>query len=122
MSKLKAPNFNKVFIAGNLTRDPELKYTPQEMPIIEFTLAVNDGYGENERVSYIDVKAFKKTATLCDKALKKGSPCLVDGRFSQDRWETNKGENRSKILVIANSVNFLEKQEKKDTPDEDVPF
>ncbi len=101
---------NIVAIAGNLTRDPELKYTPSGMPVCEFTVAVNNDYKKNgekiKDVAFIAVIAWSKTAELVTKYLQKGSACIVQGKLKQERWEKD-GKNQSKTKVTADNVQFV---------------
>jgi len=103
--------YNKVIMLGNLTRDPDLRYTPTGMPVCEFPLAVQHRYRLNddlkEEVCFIDIVAFGKVAERSKSVLQKGAQVLVDGRLSQKRWETAEGKTRSKYEVIATTVQFL---------------
>ena len=105
--------FNKVILMGNLTRDPELRYTPDGMAICNFGIAVNDSYrrgsegdGKDETM-FIDVATFRKQAENCGQYLKKGRRVLVEGRLRLERWQAQDGANRSKHTVSANVVQFL---------------
>lgn len=107
-------SFNKVIIAGNLTRDPELRYTPKGTAIARFTLAVNRVWktetGETkEEVSFIDVDAFGRQAENIGKYMKKGRPLLVEGRLRQDSWEDKTTQQkRSKLMVVLESFSFID--------------
>ncbi len=107
-------NFNKVILAGNLTRDPELRYTPKGTAIVRLTLAINRTWksetGENkEEVSFIDVDAFARQAEVIAQYLKKGRPLLVEGRLRQDTWEDKQtNQKKSKILVVLENFQFLD--------------
>lgn len=124
--------FNKVILMGNLTRDPELKYTPSGTAVASFAIAVNSGWGENERVDFFDVETWKKSAENCEKYLSKGSRVLVDGKLVQDRWETEEGNKRSRVKITAFSVQFLNTRDgdgggsnatQSDVdPDDNIPF
>ena len=102
---------NRVILAGNLVRDPELRYIPSGTAVASFTIAVNHRYRQDgelkEEVSYIDVVAFGKMGETSANYLKKGRSVLVDGRIQQRRWETQEGEKRSKVEVVAYNVQFL---------------
>lgn len=104
-------NLNKVFLIGNLTRDPELRYIPSGSAVTTFTVAVNRVYiqqGEKkEEVSYIKVVVWAKMAETCGEYLSKGSPVFVEGRIQSRSWETPQGEKRSAVEVIAERVQFL---------------
>jgi len=105
-------SFNKVILLGNLTRDPELRYTPSGQPVCNFDLAVNRSYttqtGERrDEVCYITIVAWGKQAETCAEYLAKGRTALVEGRLSQRSWETPEGQKRSKHEVVADRVQFI---------------
>lgn len=106
-------NVNRVIVGGNLTRDPELRYTPNAVAVCEFAIAVNRSWKDRksgeakEEVSYFDVTVFNKSAEICGEHLKKGRPVLLDGVLKQERWEAPDGSKRSRVRVIATSVHFL---------------
>jgi single-strand DNA-binding protein len=106
-------NFNRVILAGNLTRDPEMRYTPKGQAIAKITLAVNRSYttetGEKrEEVSFIDCDAFGKQAETLSTYMKKGRPLLVEGRLRQDTWEDkNTHQKQSKLKVVIDNFQFL---------------
>lgn len=104
-------DYNKVILMGNLTRDPDLKYTPAGKAVANFSLAVNRRYKVNdewnEETDFFDIVVFGKQAENCTEYLKKGRPVLVDGSLQQRRWETDEGQKRSKIEVVAIAVQFL---------------
>lgn len=106
---------NKVFLVGNLVRDPDLRYTPSGTPVSEFRMAVSDTYttsnGERrDRTCFIDVVSWRKLAESCGEYLTKGSPVFVEGRLEQDTWETPDGQKRSRIRVVAYSVQFIRRE------------
>ena len=105
--------FNKVILIGNLTKDPELRYTPQGTPVTTFRIAVNSKYKQsddaNQETLFLDSVVFGKQAEPCSKYLNKGSSVLVEGRLRERRWESN-GQQKSKFEVIAQSVKFLGKR------------
>jgi len=104
--------FNRVILIGNLTRDPELRYTSGKLAVCEFPLAVHHHYRMNdefkEEVCYIDVVSFGRVGEVSKQHLRKGSQVLVDGRLSQGHWETPEGRKKSKYEVIARTVQFLD--------------
>ena len=104
---------NKVILIGNLTKDPELRYTPQGTPVASFRLAVNYRYKQSDETkqetTFIDCVVFGKQAETCSKYLNKGSSVLTEGRLHERRWESN-GQQKSKFEVIAQSVRFLSKR------------
>jgi single-strand DNA-binding protein len=103
---------NLAVMLGNLTTDPELKYSKSGAAVCGFSVALNSKYksGDDwkEEVSYIQVTAFGKTAENCGEFLHKGSKVLVQGRLKQDRWDDADGKHRSKVVVIAGLVQFLD--------------
>ncbi len=106
-------NYNKIILVGNLTRDPQLKYLPSQMAIVEFGLAVNHKYktknGEDrEEVLFIDVSAFGKQAEIINQYCTKGRPLLVEGRLKYDTWEDKQGGGkRSKHSVVIDNFQLL---------------
>src|SRR5712664_4195198 len=106
-------NFNKVILAGNLTRDPEVRYTPKGMAIAKFGLAINRTWknesGENkEEVTFVDIDAFGRQAEVICQYLKKGNPFLVEGRLKLDQWEDkNTHQKQSKLKVVLESFSFI---------------
>jgi single-strand DNA-binding protein len=105
-------SYNRVILMGNLTRDPEVKYSQGGSAIAKFAVAVNRRYksGEElkEEVGFFDIVVFGKQAENCGEYLKKGRGVLVEGRLQQDRWEDKEtGAKRSRVLVVAQSVQFL---------------
>ncbi|MEK6545348.1 MAG: single-stranded DNA-binding protein [Nitrospinota bacterium] len=104
-------SLNKVFLMGNLTRDPELRYTPSGSAVASFGLAVNRKYKQGEEIKdetcFIDITVWGKQAENCAEYLSKGRGILVEGRLSYRTWETEEGQKRSKIEVVANNVQFL---------------
>lgn len=107
-------SFNKVILLGNLTRDPEVRYTPNGIAVASFAIAVNRKYKQGDEtkdeVSYIDIVVFGKQAESCGQYIGKGDSVLIDGRLQQRRWETEDGQKRNKIEVVAQSVNFMPKR------------
>jgi single-strand DNA-binding protein len=102
--------YSKAILIGRLTKDPELRYTPKGTPVSSFGLAVNYKYKQSdemkEETTFIDIVVFGKLAEFCGQYLNKGSAVIVDGRLQQRRWESD-GQQKSKIEVVAQSVNFL---------------
>ncbi len=108
-------SFNKVILLGNLTRDPEVRYTPNGIAVASFAIAVNRKYKQGdetkEEVSYIDIVVFGKQAESCGQYINKGDSVLVEGRLQQRRWDDKEsGQKRNKIEVVAQSVNFMPKR------------
>ena len=111
------PNLNKVMLMGNLTRDPELKYTPKGTAIASFGIAVNRNYSteggeKREEVTFIDLEAFGRTAEIIGEYFKKGRPIFIEGRLKLDTWDDKQsGQKRSKLRVIVDSFEFLGSRE-----------
>jgi len=107
-------NFNKVILMGNLTRDPELRYTPKGTAIAKLGLAVNRTWktetGETkEEVTFVDVDAFGRQAETLGQYMKKGRPILVEGRLRLDTWEDKQtNQKRTKLGVVMESFQFLD--------------
>jgi single-strand DNA-binding protein len=111
-------SLNKVFLIGNLTRDPELRYIPSGSAVATFTVAVNRVFksqtGEKkEQVSFIRVVVWGRRAEVSGEYLSKGSPVFVEGRLQSREWETQDGQKRSTIEVVADNIQFLRMGEKK---------
>lgn len=107
-------SFNKVILAGNLTRDPELRYTPKGTAVCELSIAVSRKFktesGEQrEEVCFAGCVAFGRQAETIAQYLQKGRPLLVEGRLAQDKWEDKQtGQARSKTKVIIESFQFID--------------
>jgi single-strand DNA-binding protein len=104
-------SLNKVFLMGNLTRDPEVRYLSSGVPVCDMRLAISRKFrtkaGEDrEDVCYVDVAAWDRTAENCGKYLAKGSPLHVEGRLQYDEWEKD-GQKHSKLRVHAERVQFI---------------
>ena len=110
---------NIVLMTGNLTRKPELRYTPKGAAIADFGLASNRRYKQDddlkEEVCFIDVTVFGSTAVAVATHLDKGRKVLVEGRLQFRSWETEAGQRRSKLEVVAERVNFLPQGNKNGT-------
>ena len=107
-----AANLNKVLLIGNLTRDPELRYIPSGAAVATFTVAVNRVYkdqaGEKkEQTSFIRVVVWGRRAEVCGEYLSKGSPVFVEGRLQSRDWETQEGQKRNTVEVVADNIQFL---------------
>ena len=141
MADVRLGTLNKVLLIGRLTRDPEMRYTPSGVGVLNMRLAVNrrfrDQSGEwRDDTCYIDAVAWQKTAEYLAEKLKKGSAVQVDGRLQSKSWETKDGQKRNTIEVNAMSVQCLDKRDSfgggetpansgEGTPpasDDDIPF
>lgn len=100
------PSYNKLILVGHVTRDPELRYTPNNIPVCKFGLAVNRKWGDKEEVMFIDVTIFGKRGEAFGAHNKKGAAVLLDGRLTQESWEKD-GQKRSKHAMIADEWQFM---------------
>lgn len=133
-------SFNRTTLLGNLTRDPETSYAPSGTAICKFGLAVNNKYKQGTEMKedclFIDITVFGKAGENCAKYLSKGAGVLIDGRLNFSSWEKD-GQRRSKLDVVASTVQFLGKSGEAKAPqkkpaekppesnqgiEEDVPF
>jgi single-strand DNA-binding protein len=105
-------NVNKVLLLGRLTRDPELRYTPNGTAVCDLGIAVSrkwkspDGSWK-EDTCFVDVTVWQKQAEYCAEYLKKGREVFIEGRLTLDQWQSPEGQKRSKLKVVAQSVQFL---------------
>ncbi len=110
-------SFNRVLLMGNLTRNPEIRYTPSGTAVSDLALAVNESFknkaGETvDQVCYVDVVVWGRQAETASEYLHKGSPVFIEGRLQLDQWENQQGEKRSKLRVRADRVQFLGRPDK----------
>lgn len=104
--------FNKVILAGNLTRDPQLKYLPNNTAVCEFGLAMNrkwrdkDG-NQHEDVTFVDISAFGRPGETINQYMSKGKSILIEGRLKFDQWTAQDGTKRSRLSVVAENFTFL---------------
>jgi single-strand DNA-binding protein len=106
-------SFNKVILVGNLTRDPEVRYTPKGSAVCDLGLAVNRQYSleggeKREEVTFVDVVLWARLAEIAGEYLKKGRPVLIEGRLQLDSWDDKQsGQKRSKLRVIGETMQLL---------------
>jgi single-strand DNA-binding protein len=106
-------SFNRVVLVGNLTRDPELRYTPKGTAIAKIGIAVNrvwttEAGEKKEEVTFVDVDVFGRTAENVGQYMRKGRPILIEGRLKLDQWDDKQsGQKRQKLGVVAETVQFL---------------
>lgn len=100
-------SFNRVILAGNLTRDPELKFTQNGIPVCSFGMAVNRVFSKNEEVDFFNISAWRDLGERVANYMSKGSPVLVEGRLQYRTWEAQDGSKRSAVDVVADRVEFL---------------
>ncbi len=104
-------NYNKVILAGNMTRDPQLRFLPSQTAVADFGLAINRKWRtpegqQREEVCFVDCTAFGKQAETLNQYTKKGSPILIEGRLKLDTWEKD-GQKHSKLKVVIDGFQFL---------------
>ena len=110
-------NLNRVFLIGNLTRDPELRYTPSGTAVAQFGLATNRRWKDRqsgdmrEEVTFVDVEVWGRQAELAGQYLAKGRPVFVEGRLKLDQWEDQQGNKRSKLRVVVDGFQFIDSRE-----------
>ena len=126
--------FNSVSIAGNLTRDPDLRVTPTGKSVASFDIAINSFHKDKsgnkvEETVFIPITVWAKQADVCAEYLKKGHPVLIGGRIRQERWVNKEGGKRSRLVVVAQIVRFLKNKAKEDSsskpiesPEQDRPW
>ncbi len=107
-----ARGFSKAIIMGNITRDPELRSTPNGAQVCSFTVAVNRNYkdssgAQQESVSFIDCSAWGKAGEIIAQYAKKGSGIMISGRLDQRSWEDKEGQKRSRIEIVVEDFNFI---------------
>jgi single-strand DNA-binding protein len=106
-------SFNKVILLGNLTRDPEVRYTPKGTAVTEIGMAVNRVYSaengeKREETTFVDVTLWGRTAEIAGEYLKKGRPVLIEGRLQLDTWDDKQsGQKRSKLKVIGEGLQLI---------------
>ena len=112
---------NTVQLIGNLTRDPDLRKTPNDISVCSFSVALNRVFGtgddRKEEVTYVDVECWKGLADTVGKWCKKGKKVAITGRLKLDQWKSEDGSNRSKIMVSADNVEFLSPNQTENTED-----
>lgn len=100
-------NYNRVILAGRLTRDPELKFTKAGVPVCSFGLAVNRVRSKSEETDYFDITAWRELGETVKNYKSKGDAVLVEGRLQYRSWEAQDGSKRNKVDVVADNIQFL---------------
>ena len=106
-------SFNKVILMGNLTRDPELRYTQSGQALVKFGLAVNRKYRNKtsqemvEETTFVDIEGWGNQAETFNQYMSKGRPAFIEGRLRFDKWEDKSGQKRSKLCVVMENFQFL---------------
>lgn len=117
--------YNKIILIGNLTKDPEVRYTPGGTAVTTLRLAVTSRFKQGDEgkddTLFIDAVVFGKQAETCGQYLSKGNPVVVDGRLRERKWESE-GTQRSKFEVVVNTVKFLPKRDQRQAPAEGSGF
>jgi single-strand DNA-binding protein len=124
MADVRLATLNKVLLTGRLTRDPELRYTPNGASVSSFSLASSRRYkaqdGEwKEIVAFVNISAWGKLAVLANEYLKKGSAAMVEGRLHSRSWQTEDGQKRSALEVTAERIQFLDRVAKPEVTEEE---
>jgi len=115
MSELRLPDVNRVMLSGRLTREPDKRYAPDATPVTSFDLAFHrrfrnrDG-SSGEQTGFVAVITYQRLAEVCGVYLHKGSAVLVEGRLQMRTWRAEKGEQRSRLEIRADSVHFLDRK------------
>ncbi|MEM6333153.1 MAG: single-stranded DNA-binding protein [Planctomycetota bacterium] len=110
------PNLNKVMLMGNLTRDPELRYTSSNMAVANLGLAVNRRWTnkqtnqQQEETTFVDCEAWGRQAEVLNQYLRKGRPVYLEGRLKLDQWQDQSGNNRSKLKIVIENFQFIDNQ------------
>ena len=107
-------NFNRVILAGNMTRDPELRFTNDGIPVCSFGIAVNRVRSRSEEVDFFNISAWRELGETIANYKKKGDPILVEGRLQYRTWEAQDGSKRSAVDVVADRVEFLGRSDAED--------
>ena len=115
MRRYRLPAFNKVFIVGNLTKDPDLNLTTKNIPVANFRIASSRKFkaangDRKEEVCYVNVTAWLKLAEACKDKLRKGDSVFVEGRLQSKNWTDSKGEAKNSIEILAERVQFLSQE------------
>jgi len=114
-------NLNRVLLIGNLTRDPEVRYTPKGTAVADIALAINrvipsDEGERREEVTYIDVTLWSRQAEVAEQYLKKGRPVFIEGRLQLDTWDDKQtGQKRSKLKVVGEAMQLLGSRQEGDS-------
>lgn len=104
-------SLNKVFLMGNLTREPELRYTPSGSAVCEFGIAVNRRGQDRDEPCFVEIIVWEKQAEACGKFIQKGSAVFIEGRLQYDQWTDKEQKKRSRLRVTAERVQFLDRRD-----------
>lgn len=106
----------KVYAIGNLTRDPEMRYTPQGKAVTEFSIASNEGYGEKRTTEYLDCQVWEKLAESVAEHCRKGRKVFIEGRYTTRQWEDKSGNKRTQVRINCNNVEYLDRPTQREDP------
>jgi len=109
---------NIVTLTGRLTQDPQLRYTPKDTAVARFGLAVNSRRNSTEHVDFFDIEAWRGLGVAVAKHIGKGRRVNVVGELRQQRWTDNDGNRRSKVVIVARNIEFLDRPDRDREPDE----
>lgn len=112
---------NKVHLIGNLTKEPELRYTKQNTPVASYTIAINSRYGEQQQTDFIPISTWGKSGEFVSKYFKKGQPIAITGRLKNRNYEDNNGVKHYSMEVVTEGIEFVgsKKEEVKIEPREE---
>ena len=111
---------NKVHLIGNLTKDPELRYTKQNIPVASYTIAINNRYGEKQQTDFINISTWGKSGEFIKKYFQKGQPIAITGRLKNKNYEDNNGNKHYSMEVVTEDIEFVgSKKEIKIEPKEE---
>lgn len=112
---------NKVHLIGNLTKDPELRYTKQNTPVASYTIAINTRYGEQQQTEFINISSWGKSGEFVSKYFKKGQPIAITGRLKNRNYEDSNGVKHYSMEVVTEDIEFVgsRKEEVKIEPREE---
>ena len=105
---------NKVHLIGNLTKDPELRYTKQNTPVASYTIAINTRYGEQQQTEFINISSWGKSGEFVSKYFKKGQPIAITGRLKNRNYEDNNGVKHYSMEVITEDIEFVGSKKEED--------
>ena len=101
---------NSINIMGRITKDLELKKVGDDLSLLEFSIALDDGFGDNKKTYFFDINAWRGKADVISQYFKKGDRILVNGRLTQKTWKSQDGGNRSKVVISLNDFDFIERK------------
>lgn len=105
---------NKVHLIGNLTKDPELRYTKQNTPVASYTIAINSRYGEQQQTDFINISSWGKNGEFVSKYFKKGQPIAITGRLKNRNYEDNNGVKHYSMEVVTENIEFVGSKKEED--------